>query len=138
VSQAERNFCICLVHPVYRSQDFKFKGTLPDVKEEARRLLAFQEETGWGTKVFGGGEVIYYARQEPKMKFTLGMIIQHKLGIPQIYAPETQPIYAAAVLEGVASGHSVQDMVAVLKVEGSFTRGMSVPLLVGKDHVLYS
>jgi len=48
------------------------------------------------------------------MKFTLGMIIQHKLGIPQRYAKEgPQDAYVASVLEGVSEGYSVQEMVKV-------------------------
>jgi len=66
-------------------------------------------------------------------KFTIGMVVQHKLGIQPRYSPKVQPVYIAAILEGFAQGFSVHEMESALDVEGSFCSKAGVSLLKGAD-----
>lgn len=65
--QEERNFGIRTVHPVYRGEDFPFKGTLTDVKKEAQRVMDEQKEDGWKVVAYTDGQTIYctYRKTEP-------------------------------------------------------------------------
>jgi hypothetical protein len=63
----ERNFHIHAVHPIYRGHSVPFKGTLPDVKKEAQKILDSQKEDGWKVTAMAEGRVIYctYRKTEP-------------------------------------------------------------------------
>ena len=57
----EKNFRMNTIHSVYNGQDIPFKGVLPDVKNEAQRILAEQKEAGWKVIVYTDGQTIYCA-----------------------------------------------------------------------------
>lgn len=62
----KRNFLICAVHPVYRRTPLThFKGTVPEVKVQARKVLGQLTEPGWVVLCQTDGQVIYCERKLP-------------------------------------------------------------------------
>ena len=69
----------------------------------------------------------------PMPKITIGMAIQHKLGIQERYNTLDQHIYVADILAGVSQGFSVKEMIDALDVEGSLCSITKEPLLHGEE-----